>query len=492
MTEQVYSGFRPTSEDRPATPNNAAPTGPVNGHTARLPDAPASLEETGLSPAFLQELVLKALHYAETPAAAHIAQVIGLPTAQVIELLTILKREDLTEIVGSSDYTTSRDYRYRLTAKGETRAERALDRCRYAGTAPVTLRQYEEVTNSLNLGEWRPSKASVDGAFSSLVLDGPTIERLTSALRSGRSSMVFGRSGNGKSTILQAFLDSLEGDVVVPAAIYANGQIIRVFDPKLHTKLKEQEAPVQTTGNELLGLSKKNAKNESMDRRWIRIKRPGIIVGGELGPESLELGYDPMTRFYQAPAHMKAQGGVLVVDDFGRQRVTPAELLNRWVMSLERGREQLMLRTGEALDMPFFVTILFSTNLNPDDLADPAYLRRIPYKVPIPDCDHDQFKSILQLACDTLRVQHDNDTLEKCVRLIESVRGDNLNGALPRDLMSILIENCRQGETQPVLTLEAMESAYRQFTGIPDGVPLETVAPRNAPDPAPEPETFEN
>lgn len=469
MTEQVYSGFRPVSQE-PGREGAGAP-----GHQSRLPNAPASLEETGLSPAFLQELVLKALHYSETPAAAHISQVIGLPTAQVIEILTILKREDLTEIVGSADYTTSRDYRYRLTAKGDTRAERALDRCRYAGIAPVTLRQYEDVTNSMDLGSWRPSKASVEGAFSALVLDDGVVERLTSALRSGRSAMVFGRSGNGKSTILQAFLDSLEGDIVVPAAIYANGQIIRVFDPKVHVPLKE-EVKAAEPSSDFLGLSKKQAKSESVDRRWIRIKRPGIMVGGELGPESLELGYDPMTKFYQAPAHMKAQGGVLVVDDFGRQRVTPAELLNRWVMSLERGREQLLLRTGEALDMPFFVTILFSTNLNPDDLADAAYLRRIPYKVPIPDCSRVQFKAILQRSCEVLGVSYDADTLERAVALIQDARSGNLNGALPRDLITILIENCRQSGTSPALTVEAMESAYRQFTGIPDGEPLKPIS----------------
>jgi DNA-binding MarR family transcriptional regulator len=434
-----------------------------------LPAAPQTLEEIGLSPNFLQELALKVVHYSEQPMATHLARTMGLPTVHVSEILNTLRRDNLVEVVSSADYSSERDFRYRLTDKGEARAERALDRCRYAGPAPVTLTQYERIFSSTVSPDWRPSKASVRNAIESLVLDEAVIDRLTKALRSGRATMVFGSTGNGKSHILSSFIDAMEGEVLVPYSIYAHGQIIRVFDPKIHDRIPERDEEAERQPAEP-GLARRQSSFEHHDRRWVRIKRPGVIVGGEIGPESLELGYDPVTRFYQAPAHFKAQGGVFVVDDFGRQKVTPAEIMNRWIMSLERGRDQLLLRTGEALDVPFHVTILFSTNLNPGDLTDSAYLRRIPYKVYIPSVRRDQFTEILRRACHQYSVHYDAENIEGAVSFIERVLNGRLYGSLSRDLIGILAENFRQEGAEPVLSAEAIRLAYQQFTGVADSL----------------------
>lgn len=449
---------------------------PPDRRTVRLPVAPRSLSDTGLSPAFLQELALKIVHYSEMPMASHVARTMGLPTSQVSEILNTLRRDNLIEVISSADYSSEREFRFRLTDKGETRADKALDRCRYAGPAPVTISQYESVIASMSLPDWRPSKLSVRPAFEELVLDDTVRDRLTRALRSGRAGMIFGPSGNGKSHILEQFIANLEGEVLVPYSIYAQGQIIRVYDPKVHERLEdEDERPERAEGEarDISGLSRHQVHLEASDRRWVRVKRPGVIVGGEIGPESLELGYDPITHFYQAPAHLKAQGGVFAVDDFGRQKVTPAGLLNRWMMSLERGRDQLLLRTGEAMDVPFHVTILFSTNLNPEDLADSAYLRRIPYKVHIPSCRRDQFRQILERSCRHFHVQYDDETLDKTVEFIERARNGDLNGSLSRDLIAILAENYRQSGLNARLTVEEVQLAYQQFTGqsdIPRGI----------------------
>jgi hypothetical protein len=195
-------------------------------------------------------------------------------------------------------------------------------------------------------------------------------------------------------------------------------------------------------------------------------------VGGEVSSESLELGYDPLTRFYQAPTHLKAQCGVLVVDDFGRQKVRPADLLNRWIMAFERGRDNLLLRTGESIDIPFHVLLVFSTNLDPTDLADAAFLRRIPYKVQMPPTSPSQFNAILRRVTDEYRVQYSNDDLNEVVSFIDRACNHQLSGSLARDLVSLVVDNAEHEGRAAVLTVEAIDMAYQQFTGVADVTPV--------------------
>jgi hypothetical protein len=197
----------------------------------------------------------------------------------------------------------------------------------------------------------------------------------------------------------------------------------------------------------------------------VRIQRPGVIVGGELTAESLELGYDPITKFYQAPKHLKAQGGVLLVDDFGRQKISPVDLLNRWIMALERGTDNLLLRTGESIEVPFDVRLLFSTNLEPSDLADAAFLRRIPYKVHMPATAPVQFKSILDGVCRANGITTATPILDAVVSYIADNCDLPLSGALARDLVTIIIDNANIEGREPALSVEGVALAYYQFTG---------------------------
>jgi predicted ATPase with chaperone activity len=454
--------------------NGESPGDDRSGHdntALSLPRAPESIEATGLSPSFLLELLLKILHYAETANAGRLANIIGLPRKQVNKLLDALKTSRLCEVTGSSE-DVSGNYRYRLTEAGMLRAEQALERCRYAGAAPVTPDQYEKVIGSPDLQRWRPSPEAIREAIRSLVLDARTADFLERALHSGRCTMLFGPSGTGKTHVLSEFINCLGGEVLVPYAIYVYGQIVRVFDRMVHIPIDGTEPwniPDKDNASGLT-LNSSLAANE-YDKRWVRIRRPGLIVGGEVSSESLELGYDPLTRFYQAPTHLKAQGGVLVVDDFGRQKVSPAELLNRWIMAFERGRDNLLLRTGESIDVPFQVTLVFSTNLDPRDLADAAFLRRIPYKVQMPSTSPGQFTEILRRVADEYRLQPSDEDLNQIVSFVDRAYDHKLSGSLARDLVSLVVDNAEHDGRPPVLTVAAMELAYQQFTGVVEGAP---------------------
>jgi predicted ATPase with chaperone activity len=422
----------------------------------KLPPAPQSIDQIGLSISFLLELVLKVVRYMEAPSVEHIARVICLPSGLTQELINILKNDRLVEYAGGSTGIAG-DFKMRLTERGEERADLALERCRYAGPVPVTLEGYEKVTAPQIDTHWRPSADSVAKAYESLVLEPETADLLERAIRSGRSTMVYGPSGNGKTTILTEFVRHIDGHIVVPHALYAHGQIIRVFDKLVHQRSEQA----------VNGLSGEDAG----DRRWVRIRRPGIVVGGELTEESLELGYDPVARFYQAPKHLKAQGGVLVVDDFGRQKIAPGDLLNRWIMALERRRDNLLLRTGESIEVPFSMTVLFSSNLEPQDLADSAYLRRISYKVYMPVATRQQFTQITQLVLTEHGIGWTPEGLDEVVDFLAEVTSGELSGALPRDLAQIVLDNAAHDGVSPVFDVSAVRLAYRQSTGqqVPAG-----------------------
>lgn len=444
------------SEDEP---EEAAPTEP----TVLEPPAPRTLEDTGLSPSFLTELVLKIMHYAEMPTAEHIARTIALPSRLLDGLLVSLKEGQLCETISSPDLLPG-TYRYRLTDMGRRRAEEALARCRYAGPAPVTLDQYEEMAEKQSGQQWRPAKEGIRKAIASLILEDDIANFVERALYSGRCAMIFGPTGNGKTHLLASFVQNLDGAIFVPYSIYAYGQIIKVFDPFVHVRIDDEEPDNSSSNGESDNGAALLTQVRAKDKRWVKIRRPGVIVAGELTLDHLELGFDPVSRFYQAPPHLKAQGGILVVDDFGRQKVPPRELLNRWIMSLERGRDNLTLQTGESINLPFHLVLLLSTNLAPAALTDEALLRRIPYKVYIPPPVPTQFKEILRGQCQQWGVECSEEALDDAVAFIYGMPDIRASGSLARDLASIIVDNAEHDGCAPVLTREALDLALQQFT----------------------------
>ena len=425
--------------------------------TPFFPSQPRTLADTGLSLAFLTDLALKTIHYSGLPSATHMTERMALPPAIVQQILTLLADDHLCEVASSSNMMTG-NYRYRLTAAGINRVRDALERSRYAGPAPVTIDQYIEVMEHQRKERPQTSRESIEEALSQLVLAPEVASALARALHSGRCALLYGPSGNGKTSVLEAFAHHLEGQVLVPYAIYAYGHIIRVFDSSIHI-------PAQERGR--IGLppvgSDESVQEAKRDERWAVVRRPAVIVGGELGQESLELAYDPVSRFYQAPAHLKAQGGMLAVDDFGRQRIRPEDLLNRWLTPLERGWYSLTFHTGEKISVPFDVHLVFATNLKVELLLDQPFLRRILYKVEIPNPGHTEFREILRRACEERSITTSEETLRYIVQRLHEDSVHRPRASYARDLLDIVVESARYDNTEPVLTPETFEQAHRLF-----------------------------
>jgi predicted ATPase with chaperone activity len=415
-----------------------------------FPRQPRTLAEVGLSKAFVVDLTLKIMHYSGTPSAAQLMRRVGLGQMMVQQILATLQEERLCEVLSQSDLYTG-NYRYRLSERGVARVSEALERTRYAGPAPVTAEQYGEVIRAQQEHRHAPSRDHIRTILDELILAPEVADAVARALHSGKTTMFHGPSGNGKTIVLERFARNLDGAVLVPYAIYAYGQVIRVFDPSIHEPVEE--------------FDERNAVKDDarLDRRWVLVRRPAVVLGSEIGPESLDLAHDPQSNFYQAPPHVKAQGGVVVVDDLGRQRIDPHELMARWLIPVERGWDSLSLITGEKLTIPFDVQLLFGTNQPIDQLGDDALLRRILYKVKIPSPGPAEFADILRRLCSQHNVRAAEGTIERVVEWLYSQASASPRAAYARDLLQVVIEGAAYDGREPVLDEESFQQAFKLF-----------------------------
>ncbi len=415
-----------------------------------LPSAPRSFTEIGLSKAFLTDLTLKIIHYSGTPTMTQLVRRLGLNNDIVSQLLATLSEERHVEVLSQSDLYTG-NYRYRLSERGQGRVAEALERSRYAGPAPVTAEQYSDVIRRVLESEPQgTTRVRIKTILNDLVLSPDVADSLGRALFSGKPTIIHGPSGNGKTILLQRFAQDIGGLTIVPYAIYAYGQVIRVFDASIHRAAEKPE-----------DLS---AKDEAKrDRRWVLVKRPTITLGAEMDREALELAYDPAARFYQAPPHLKAQHGALIVDDFGRQRVTTDELLTRWLIPLDRGWDSLTLVTGEKLVVPFSIQLLFSTNLRLQDLADDALRRRVLYKIQIPNPTRENFGEILRRECLSRRIQVAEGALEYAVSRLYAQTDVQPRGSYAGDLLEILAQSASFDDREPILDQQSFDRVFALF-----------------------------
>jgi hypothetical protein len=428
----------------------AEPPAPDNSKGSFFPRQPRTLAEVGLSKAFLVDLTLKIVHYSGTPSTAQLMRRLGLGQTLVQQILTTLQEERLCEVLSQSDLYTG-NYRYRLSERGVARVSEALERTRYAGPAPVTAEQYGEVIRGQQAHRQTPSRDHIRTILNELILAPEVADAVARALHSGKTTMFYGPSGNGKTIILERFARNLDGAVLVPYAIYAYGQAIRVFDPSIHEPVDELD-------------ERNTVKDDArLDRRWMLVRRPAVVLGSEIGPESLDLAYDPQARFYQAPPHVKAQGGVVVVDDLGRQRIEPRELMTRWLIPVERGWDSLSLITGEKLTIPFDVQLLFGTNQPMEQLGDDALLRRILYKVKIPSPGPAEFADIMRRLCNQHNVGTAEGTIERVVEWLYGQPGANPRAAYARDLLQVVIEGAAYDGQEAVLDEESFQQAFKLF-----------------------------
>jgi hypothetical protein len=435
----------------PLTPRSTAVADtPVQQGDGMLPPAPRTVAEVGLSKAFLTDLTLKILHYSGSPTAAQLSRRLGLGTSVVQQIITALGEERLVEVMAQSDLYTG-NYRYRLSERGRARVAEALERTRYAGPVPVTAEQYAEVIRKMHAQAQEPSRSRVKAVVEGLVLAPEVGDAVGRALSSGRAAILYGPSGNGKTILLQRFAENLAGFALMPYAIYAFGQVIRVFDPSVHVLVSDQ-------------LQTEEGDEGDYDQRWVAIRRPSIVMGAEMGAESLNLAYDPQAKFYQAPPHIKAQGGALIIDDFGRQQdVNTRQLLTRLLIPLERGWDLISLTSGEKLNVPFKAQLLFATNQPVNKLADESLLRRILYKVYIPAPTQSQFREILHGACLEKRVTVADDALDYVVQRLYSEPAIKPRGSYARDLIEMLVESASYDGREPVLDKKSFDEVFRLF-----------------------------
>jgi predicted ATPase with chaperone activity len=392
--------------------------------TVQQPTAPPTLERAGLSQDLVLQLALKLLHFSGELAGTDLARRLGLTFSAIEPAIETLISQRLVEIrVGTLLGRST--YRYRITDNGRVRASLYLKNNHYVGFAPVPLEQYRQYV--MQFAVCKPARASreeVREAFSHLVLSDRVLDQLGAAINAGHSMFVYGHPGNGKTAISQAIRCLLGGEIAVPHALEVEGNIIKVFDPVTHE-------PVQSDMSDVITL---NGATQP-DRRWVICKRPMVMAGGELTIDALELSYNGHTGVYSAPIQARANGGVLVIDDFGRQPCSPRDLLNRWIVPLESGVDFLALKTGQKFALPFMALVVFATNIRPAELVDEAFLRRIRYKIFAESPTLTGFMRIFERVCAERGVPFDRTAVEHMLLNYYRPRMVELRACQPRDLV---------------------------------------------------------
>ncbi|WP_376792462.1 ATP-binding protein [Thermoflexus sp.] len=441
--------------EAPTSSRVAPPTEP-----AFIPPMPRTLEETGLSPALLADLALKILYNAGYLTGGQLSERLHLPYTGVTEvILDFLKREQLVEVQGAKG-VGEQAYQYALTARGRDRAQEALNRSQYAGPAPVPLAAYSVAMRRQSHKGTRVTPRVMRQALNHLVLNDRVFHKIGPAINSGTSIFLYGPPGNGKTSIAEAIGHRVfEGIIYIPYAVEVGGFIIKVFDEVNHEPLSNHRSG-QT------GVLKVPA-----DARWIPIRRPFIMSGGELTLEMLDLTWNEVSRYYEAPLQMKANGGVFLIDDFGRQQVRPRDLLNRWIVPLEKGVDYLTLHTGQKFEIPFETLIIFSTNLNPRDLVDEAFLRRIRHKIEITDPTPAEFREIFRRECQARGIPYDEQALVYLIQEWYIKRRRPLRAVHARDLLAHIQDIASYFNVKPTLSKELIDRACEAYFVEMGGAP---------------------
>ena len=414
-----------------------------------LPDAPDHVHELGLPERFIEDLALKTLYRITVPSPVGVANAMRVSPGVAREALDELRRQRLVETTSASGRLET-EWQYRLTELGMHEAENAFERSKYVGPVPVPIQEYFRVLErDTEVGA--PDPVRLARALQQLVLARDVVAKVCLALTSGRPAMLWGAPGNGKTTILELTSEAIQGVTLMPVAVYVSGHIIRLYDDLVHQ-------PVE--GDDTADAS------STFDRRWMRIRRPFVFGGGELRHEDLDLSYDPALGYHQAPPHVKAHGGLLAIDDFGRQQVSPHALLNRWIAALERGEDTMALVTGERITFPFRSTIVFSTNLEPKTMLEEAHLRRLPYKIRIPEPTPEQMAEIFRRFADAMGVDASPQNIEMAVELVRRASNGNFRSCHPRDVLQLIIEESRFVKRPAVLEPGATRRACEVYLAV--------------------------
>ena len=425
------------------------------GHSA--PPVPNSVGETGLSHEAIIDLLLKLLYVQGSRTGQQIVEAVRLPFPVLDDQLLTLQQRRMVEVRGTTGLSRG-GYVFDLTGAGRDRAREAMETNQYVGPAPVPLERYREWVSNQSIRDVHVTRTELEQGFRHIVLPAEKLELLGPAVNGASSLFLYGDPGNGKTLVAEAIASLLGGSLFIPHAADIDGQIMVVYDAAYHHPVPD---PVRSdfAGNHPAWLR----DPPDHDRRFVRVTRPVVITGGELTLDQLDLRYDAHTKMYQAPFQVKANGGVLIIDDFGRQRVPARELLNRWIVPLEKKVDYLTLHTGVKFQVPFDSLLIFSTNLDPGELAEEAFWRRIHYKIYVNSPTPEQYEEIFRRCCDERGIHFDPEAVDYIYRKFYDGAGIPARGCHPRDLLDHLRDTARFLDTPPVLRSDLIDRACRSY-----------------------------
>jgi hypothetical protein len=402
----------------------------------RIPTEPTDIAATGIDETQLLALLMKLIYTGRLETNRQFVEAIKLPYHLVLDLVQMAVDRALLRTLGSRDSDSLMDMSYAITDEGRRWTIDALQRLRYVGPAPVTIEEFTDQVNLQKLTNELVTIERIRKALGDLTFDDSIVEQCGPALNSGRAMLLYGPPGNGKTSVAFRLAGVFNDVIYVPYAVSIEGQIIRVHDPSIHRPLKTEPAASDEVTTSFL-------RTDEFDARWVPCRRPFVMAGGELTLEMLDLRYDPTGHFYEAPLHVKALGGCFIIDDFGRQLVRPTDLLNRWIVPLESRVDYLKLHTGKTFSIPFEELIVFSTNLEPEDLMDTAFLRRLPYKIEIGAPSLDLYRQIFEKECARQGLAMPDQAFEFIVHKIVDEKELELAAYHPRFIVDQVVATCR-------------------------------------------------